>query len=251
MNYTQKLKHLTKKEFPVKLDEKLKVKGISGIRDVDIEILARVADKDLPSICSTNSYLLSLCREESFWRKKLLERYGKILGGEKEIKEKYLGDNSWHEYYIWLIEAVEDEDPYTVSVNAQLNNRDDIIQVLEAKGIIQPTYREKRNGPLIDKGYMRNDPEHEDEPVGRIEKYADMGGNETLLNVETYKNGVLDGEYITYLSGEPHTIMIFKNGQLISTELTEKVKREQEKRVKKERKKSLKERDEYMGHAFY
>lgn len=54
------------------------MKGFTGIRDVDKEILLRSEDNEIVEKCVLNSYFASLC-DESFYRNKLVRSFPKLF----------------------------------------------------------------------------------------------------------------------------------------------------------------------------
>ena len=87
-------------------------RGFSNIKDVDLTILIELNDHDLLSSCLTNKYVYSICQDDSFWRKRLIKRFG-----ESYLKYKFLyfkepsqkagsqehKEPTWKEYYMQII----------------------------------------------------------------------------------------------------------------------------------------------------
>lgn len=53
--------------------------GFSGIRDIDMLILLNLKDAELSPVSLTNSYLSSICSDEVFWSKRIINRIKKSL----------------------------------------------------------------------------------------------------------------------------------------------------------------------------
>jgi hypothetical protein len=69
------------------------VQKFTGQKDVDIMILNLLEDKDLISLCETNKYVNSICNNDTFWRDRIVYKYGKeALSGIKAF-------NSYKEFY--------------------------------------------------------------------------------------------------------------------------------------------------------
>ena len=70
-------------------------KGFSGIKDVDLQILSNLDDKDLFNACLSNKYLNNICKtSDMFWKNRIINN----LGAE------YLQDKlSFRDYYIQFI----------------------------------------------------------------------------------------------------------------------------------------------------
>jgi hypothetical protein len=50
-------------------------KTLSGIKDVDLKILSELDDETLLNFCITSQYGKELCKDESFWRNRLIKQY--------------------------------------------------------------------------------------------------------------------------------------------------------------------------------
>lgn len=74
---------------------------ITGIKDLDIDILVTLEDRDLINIFQTNKYLYSLGHNEHLWRKKVMCKYGNNeYFSEHKIK-------NWKELYINIFLELE------------------------------------------------------------------------------------------------------------------------------------------------
>jgi hypothetical protein len=49
--------------------------SLTGIKDTDFYILYSLDDKTLFNICLTNKYFNNLCKNETFWRNRMIEKY--------------------------------------------------------------------------------------------------------------------------------------------------------------------------------
>lgn len=52
--------------------------SLTGVRDVDIEILLRLEDSELPAVCSVNKYVNEICKSDAFWYRRLINRITKV-----------------------------------------------------------------------------------------------------------------------------------------------------------------------------
>lgn len=68
---------------------------LTGIKDVDLNILQELEDSDFPEVCRVNQYINQLCNEESFWLRRLLNN--SPLNAEYWRKVK--GNFKWKEIY--------------------------------------------------------------------------------------------------------------------------------------------------------
>jgi hypothetical protein len=121
----------------------------TGQKDVDFIILQKIDDLELSNLCVINSYVNDLCKDETFWRNRLLSKYGFLLGDTKEIINKYKPEDiSWKEYYIWLNSSL-DGDQFFTYLFADALGRKDVTMILEYEF---PQYFNE-----MDKIYMIND----------------------------------------------------------------------------------------------
>jgi hypothetical protein len=103
----------------------------TGNKDVDFVILQKIDDEDLTNICAVNSYVNDLCKNDIFWRNRLLNKYGFLLGTAEDIIVKYKPkDILWKEYYIWINSAVHG-DQFFSYIYADVLHRGDVLKVLE------------------------------------------------------------------------------------------------------------------------
>jgi len=65
--------------------------SLTGIRDVDIEIILKLDDSELPRVCMVNKYINKICQSDDFWYKKIIN---KIVAAKKDnfLKVKELTD---------------------------------------------------------------------------------------------------------------------------------------------------------------
>lgn len=113
-------------------------RSLSGNPDVDKLILLQLSDKDLQSICVSDKYIQRLCQDDYFWMNRTVKQYGRIIVPDasveetaKTIRDKYLGNSTWKEYYTWLTKMKSNPDKgFLVGM---INNRDDIFAVLDHK----------------------------------------------------------------------------------------------------------------------
>lgn len=47
---------------------------LTGIYEIDLSILLEIPDKSLPSICRSSTYINNICKDEYFWRQKLVRK---------------------------------------------------------------------------------------------------------------------------------------------------------------------------------
>ena len=69
----------------------------TGNKDVDRMILNRLEDKDLVSVCQTNTKANQICNDQTFWMKRIFMKFPWV---GQDVLRKYKGDRSWSEYYI-------------------------------------------------------------------------------------------------------------------------------------------------------
>ena len=95
------------------------------VKDVNLEILQKMSDRELGRICSTDKYFRELCKNEDFWRNRTVSKFGKYLGNIDEINKfrTQYGFNTWRNYYISIVDFLEKV--YSSNVN-QRNDREDL-----------------------------------------------------------------------------------------------------------------------------
>ena len=76
-------------------------KALTGNKDLDMKIINELDDKELMKVCQANKYVNSLCKNDNFWRRRVLLKFGQYLGNSEEIKERYNVKN-WEKYYKYL-----------------------------------------------------------------------------------------------------------------------------------------------------
>ena len=79
-----------------------------GVKDVDLKILQELNDIELGKVCSTNKAINNICKDESFWMNRTLNKFSVVLGNIEKIREyKEKSNLSWRNYYISLINFID------------------------------------------------------------------------------------------------------------------------------------------------
>lgn len=102
----------------------------TSIKDLDIKWLNTLNDKDLMNIFQVNKYIYSLYNEDILWMNRVLKYYGKYLGEGVEIKDNYMNDKSWKDYYIYLKTNLHNNDKQEIFYQASELGYDDIVKIL-------------------------------------------------------------------------------------------------------------------------
>ena len=128
-------------DYYKKLCESLSLKSIAfnnplpstltGDKNTDRLVLNLVSDDDLLNVCSTNKYVYGLCQEDSFWMNRVSKKFGNILGTIEQIREKYLGNASWKEYYLWLMSIVLGDMELFNRFKNSLEKREDMVKIVD------------------------------------------------------------------------------------------------------------------------
>ena len=63
---------------------------LTGNKDADLLILDKLDDKSLVSFCLTNKDANRLCSIDSFWRNRLIRKYGNVQFNSRTWKQFYL-----------------------------------------------------------------------------------------------------------------------------------------------------------------
>ena len=132
--------------------------GITENRDVDMMILEKLDDPELANVCSLNSHINSTCRDENFWMKRTMKKFGNILafGAELQkagarpegraprydnseelnispeilLRQNYIPEGTtWKEYYLWL-SGMQQTNPEIVYQLSLLSGRADLRLIL-------------------------------------------------------------------------------------------------------------------------
>jgi hypothetical protein len=107
----------------------------TGIRDIDVEILNRLDDRDLISFCSTDKYAKSICDLETFWQRRTLQTFRKYLSLETILNFK--NNKLWIQYYIEIVKILNSENLENEAAKALENKRYDIVELLKRLKHIQ------------------------------------------------------------------------------------------------------------------
>jgi len=66
----------------------------TGNKDVDINILNELDDRDLINFCKTSKYIRTICNNDNFWRIRTFNKFKDICKKENQ---------TWKEYYIYRL----------------------------------------------------------------------------------------------------------------------------------------------------
>lgn len=79
--------------------------SFTPIKDVNLEIMSKMDDKTLLNTCLSSKYGRELCKNESFWYKRLLEKYG-----DRAVKYKP-EDRTWKNHYMRVVKDTNSISP--------------------------------------------------------------------------------------------------------------------------------------------
>ena len=77
--------------------------SLTGIKDLDVIILNKLEDKDLVNICQINKKADEICKDQGFWLNRILTKFPNLT---LDILNKYKGNRSWSDYYIYDLRSV-------------------------------------------------------------------------------------------------------------------------------------------------
>ena len=107
---------------------------LTGYKDLDFEILNNLNDKDLVSFCSTSREAETLCKNQIFWQRRVIDRFGKYLS--LETMKVFKADRDWSDYYIELSQKLRSSHPSYEAAKALEYGRKDIEELLrKVKGV--------------------------------------------------------------------------------------------------------------------
>jgi hypothetical protein len=98
---------------------------------IDYEILYKLNDIDLGSMCKVNKYYRQIC-DDMFWMNRSLKRFSFVLGNIETMK-KYKTEKTWKLYYIRLVDYLEKK--YTNKPFYERPLRNDIKNIEQLFGI--------------------------------------------------------------------------------------------------------------------
>ena len=52
--------------------------SLTGLKDVDMEIILQLEDRELSRVCSVNKYVNEICQSDAFWYRRLINRIAKV-----------------------------------------------------------------------------------------------------------------------------------------------------------------------------
>ena len=84
--------------------------SLSGIKDIDREILLAMDDEDLLKTCSLNKYLFNIVCDDNFFYKRLFLKYPDTLKYYKKEKDTY---KSYYLKVIYYISKMEEDYNYS------------------------------------------------------------------------------------------------------------------------------------------
>jgi len=79
--------------------------NLTGIKDTELIIMAKLNDKDLLNYCIANKTILKTCYDESFWRNRFISKFDLK---DKEPLSKYRKPNqTWRDFYLMMIYYID------------------------------------------------------------------------------------------------------------------------------------------------
>ena len=111
----------------MKKQEKL----LTGIKNVDLMILSYLNDKDLVSICNTSKRADKICKDENFWRNRILVQYPEV---SPDIFKKYKGERKWADYYVHDLVKIKEKNAQDVLDYSAEDGRLDRVIIALSKG---------------------------------------------------------------------------------------------------------------------
>ena len=94
---------------------------LTGVKDIDIQILNILDDRDLGNACRTYRAARNICNDQQFWFNRILSRFPEI---PVEVLYRYRGSRSWSDYYI---EDLITQGPDTLSKASSQGRLDQVV----------------------------------------------------------------------------------------------------------------------------
>ena len=106
-------------------------KLLTGLKNLDLMILANLNDKDLLSVCNTSKREDEICGDENFWRKRIEVKFPNV---GLDVLKQYKGNRSWADYYVHDLVKIARKKPADVLSNAAETGRLDHLIIAISKG---------------------------------------------------------------------------------------------------------------------
>lgn len=65
-----------------------------GHKDVDLLLMEQLSDRDLLNLCSTSKMTHTICKNETFWRKRTMEKFNLLTKDDKR---------TWRNFYLAIL----------------------------------------------------------------------------------------------------------------------------------------------------
>ena len=121
-------------------------KMLTGNRDVDMEIMQQLDDRDLINLCLIDQNSRNICNTEMFWMNRVLRKISdsvlrKFPDLDLEIAKLYKGDRTWKDYYIKDLRRVTGDDMMLIQ-NSERGRLDRVIIGIKKGADIHVRYEE-------------------------------------------------------------------------------------------------------------
>ena len=102
-------------------------RSLTGQKDADLIILSNLDDRSLLSFCSTSQYGRTLCQNETFWRNRFLNKFGKHFKSP---------NRTWKDFYLKVVYYFDknEDDLNDAMGNAARGGHMDIVNFFINKG---------------------------------------------------------------------------------------------------------------------
>lgn len=103
---------------------------LTGIKDIDLKIIAELNDYELGKVCSVNKYIKSLCNDNNFWRNRAINFFIIKEHAFENFSQlnNFRGEKSWKDYYKYLRQFVNSY--INGKVNAASSTPQDLRQII-------------------------------------------------------------------------------------------------------------------------
>ena len=106
-------------------------KLLTGLKNLDLMILANLNDKDLVSVCNTSKRADEICSDEHFWRKRIEVKFPNV---GTDVFKKYKGNRTWADYYVHDLVKIARKNPDDALEDAAKNGRLDHLMIAVDRG---------------------------------------------------------------------------------------------------------------------
>jgi len=124
---------------------------LTGIKDIDLSILAKLEDTDLVNTFQTNKRGGRYRKDQQFWLNRILTKFPYL---SLDILNSYKGYRSWSDYYIYELRRINPDNSNKYLIDGSRNGRLDHVMVALNNGANVHTENEAGVKWAIERGHL-------------------------------------------------------------------------------------------------